>query len=101
MKKIQLNREDLELIVKGACFLGSAGGGTYTSGMNLVSNFRSSDYYSEPTVNVVKVDDVDEEQYGVMVAYIGSPESMEQIYYPREIVNAVQHLEKQMGPPLS
>lgn len=101
MRKNEFTREDLELIVKGACFLGSAGGGTYTSGMNLVSNFQPSDYYPEATVKVVKVDDVDEEQYGVMVAYIGSPESMEQIYYPREIVNAVRHLEKQMKQSLS
>lgn len=96
MEKTELTREDLELIVKGACFLASAGGGTYTSGMNLVSNFGSPEYYPTSTVEVVKVDDVEEQKYGVMVAYIGSPESMEQIYYPREIVNAVQQLQEKL-----
>lgn len=101
MEKIELNREDLELIVKGACFLASAGGGTYTSGMNLVSNFGTPEYYPADTVEVKKVDEVDDLEYGVMVAYIGSPESMEQIYYPREIVHAVQQLQKRSDQKLS
>lgn len=97
MKKTELTREDLEQIVGGACFLASAGGGTYTSGMNLASRFGNTDYYPENKVRLIEVDEVEDEKSGVMVAYIGSPESMEEIYYPIEIVQAVRQLEKQKG----
>lgn len=98
MKKAALTREDLEQIVGGACFLASAGGGTYTSGMNLASRFGDTDYYPQNTVRLVEVEEVEDEKFGVMVAYIGSPENMEEIYYPIEIVQAVRQLEKQKGP---
>lgn len=97
MKKTELTREDLEQIVSGACFLASAGGGTYTSGMNLATRFGDTDYYPENKVRLVEVEEVEDEKSGVMVAYIGSPESMEEIYYPIEIVQAVKQLEKQKG----
>lgn len=98
MKKTELTREDLERIVGGACFLASAGGGTYTSGMNLASRFGDTEYYPENKVRLVEVEEVEDEKYGVMVAYIGSPESMEEIYYPIEIVQAVKQLENKVGP---
>lgn len=102
MKKTKLTRQELEQLVSGACFLASAGGGTYTSGMNLASHFNKSSYYLKdqtqeaPVVEVVEVDDLEDTKYGVMVAYIGSPESMEEIYYPIEIVHAVEQLQKEV-----
>lgn len=97
MKKTELTRRDLEQIVGGACFLASAGGGTYASGMHLASRFEDKAYYPQSVVPLVEVEDVEDEKLGVMVAYIGSPESMEEIYYPVEIVQAVRQLEKQKG----
>lgn len=93
MKTIE--HKDLEHLVKGACFLSSAGGGTYRSGMHLATSFGNDvkNYYEgKKSIEVVKVDELETEDYAVMVAYIGSPKCMEEIYYPEGIVKAVEKL---------
>lgn len=103
IKSKEIGKEALIKLVRGACFMASAGGGTYTSGMNIATHFGNEDYYGEETkkVTVVPVDELDNEKYGVMVAYIGSPESMEEILYPTGIVNAVQEIEKRRNIKIS
>lgn len=90
----EFEKKELMHLVKGACFMASAGGGTFTAGMNLASHFKK-DYYGEtPKVTTIPLEELDDQKYGIMVAYIGSPESMEQIYYPDGIVEAVKEIEK-------
>lgn len=74
--------------------MASAGGGTFTAGMNLATNFTEGYYGKNPEVTTIPLEELDDRKYGVMVAYIGSPESMEQIYFPDGIVTAVREIEK-------
>jgi len=87
-----IKQDDLRNLVKGACFMASAGGGTYTSGMNLANNFRISKYYKSDELEVVKIGDLDDNKNGVMIAYIGSPKNMEVMEYPVGIVSAIEEL---------
>jgi Uncharacterized conserved protein len=95
MSKKQIGRSDLESIVRGACFMASSGGGTYSSGMNIAENFVVGDFYKSNVIDVIDVEDLNDTEYAVMVGYIGSPESMGTVYYPKGIVNAVKALEKE------
>lgn len=90
----KFEKKELMHLVKGACFMASAGGGTFTAGMNLASHFTEDHYGESPEVKTILLEELDDQKYGVMVAYIGSPESMEQIYYPDGIVEAVKEIEK-------
>ena len=73
--KRNYNQTDLENIAKGACFLAS-GGGTYESGENLSNHLIKSDYYPNPTFDVINCDQVVQEDYAVVVAYMGAPEAI-------------------------
>ena len=95
---LKLTREDLRKTATGACFLGSGGGGTLQSALGLIEHFRAGEYYSEDTVEVVKVEDATEGD-AVVVAYIGAPAKISHAAYPDGPVQAViqvsNHLRKQ------
>ena len=54
--RLKMTQEALRQTAMGACFLGSGGGGTLQSALGLIENFRSGEYYSDDTVEVVKVE---------------------------------------------
>lgn len=87
---------DLENIAKGATFLASGGGGTYESGKNLSDHFVKSEYYTEPTFDVVSTNELDDDGYGVVVAYIGAPEAIKTVKYPQGAVRAVEQVKTQL-----
>lgn len=88
------NQTDLENIAKGACFLASGGGGTYESGRNLSDHLIKSDYYPNPTFNVIDRAQVDEDGYAVVVAYMGAPEALKTANYPIAAVRAVEEVQR-------
>jgi DUF917 family protein len=92
----ELTKVDLEDVVRGACLLGSGGGGTYVSGLSLVNHFVSGEYYgrSEPKVACVDVNDVPESKTdcALVVAYMGAPEAIQDLEYPRAAVAAAEHI---------
>lgn len=103
IKPKSFKKEDLYNIARGACLLGSGGGGTYSSAMNLVNNFTENNYYKTTEVKVIKKSDLVEEPekdkngYGVVVAYIGAPQSIEELKYPYAAVKAVEHVKKNLS----
>ena len=92
MNTTPLNKENLESIVRGACLLSSGGGGTYTSGMNLLKNFVKSDYYPNGTVAMVSVENIPDsaKDCGVVIAYMGAPQAIADLPYPAAGVAAAE-----------
>ncbi len=93
-KQKQYNQTDLENIAKGACFLASGGGGTYDSGKHLSNHFVISDYYKTAQFNITDIDDIDMTGYAVVVAYIGAPEAIKTVNYPKGAVRAVEEIQR-------
>lgn len=91
----QLTRETLKHAAMGGCFLGSGGGGTLQSALRLIENFKSGEYYSQDTVEVVKVEDATDGD-GVVVAYIGAPAKINHADYPDGPVQAVVQIQNRL-----
>jgi len=93
----RLYKKDLENIVRGACLLSSGGGGTYSSGLSLVNKFPSA-YYENDYVEYVDLDDLPDSSKacGLVVAYMGAPEAIENLEYPEAGVNAVKKVKALM-----
>lgn len=90
-------KNDLEAIVRGAALLSSGGGGTYTSGLNLLKSFGDPAYYPNgETVNYIAVDEIPagENQRGAVIAYMGAPEAIENLQYPEAAVLAAEQLKR-------
>lgn len=91
-----LNQEDLRRIVQGSSLLGSGGGGSYAMGMQFVENFQEGTYYKSSVIEVVPVNALcnnplyEHITHGIVVAYIGSPESINDLKYPDDAVYAAQ-----------
>ena len=96
-----INKQDLLRLVKGACFMASSGGGTYTSGMHLAENFGDPTFYTSGELEVANLDDLEDDKLGVMIAYIGSPKKMEEIFFPKGIVYAVRAIEEKYNTKIS
>lgn len=82
------SRNDLERLALGACFLASGGGGTLQSARNLLSKFEKGSYYPTDNVEVISVDEVKDDGYAVVVAYIGAPAKINNAFYPEGPVQA-------------
>ena len=98
MKTNELNKEDLENIVRGACLLSSGGGGTYSSGLNLLKAFIKGPYYDQDYVDYIDVDDLPNSctDCGLVVAYMGAPEAIANLKYPEAGVNAAKKVKALM-----
>lgn len=94
MKKQQMRftKEDLKHVVNGACFFASGGGGSFESGMSLTKNFKKGGYYHTDTVDVASVASLEKNKYGVVVAYMGAPEKIKNLDYPRAAVSAFKRV---------
>lgn len=90
MTSKKLSKEDLENIVRGACLLSSGGGGTYSSGVNLLKKLTKGPYYDQDYVDYVDVDDLPDSlsDCGLVVAYMGAPEAIANLDYPKAGINA-------------
>jgi len=99
MTSKKLSKEDLENIVRGACLLSSGGGGTYSSGLNLLKKFTKGPYYDQDYVDYLEVDDLPDSSTdcGLVVAYMGAPEAIANLDYPEAGVNAAKKVEKLMA----
>ena len=65
-----LNKKAIEQIAKGACFLGSGGGGPLSITPTIIENiFKYTDH-----VNVIDIDEVDDSKSLAIVAGMGSPQ---------------------------
>lgn len=84
---LKITQEALRQTAMGACFLGSGGGGTLQSALGFIENFRAGEYYSNDTVEVIKVEDATEGD-AVVVAYIGAPAKISHAAYPDGPVQA-------------
>jgi len=89
-KLSKLTKTDLKLILNGAAYLGSGGGGSVESGEKILTSLSDTD-----VVEVITVADSAQvaDKYAVMVAYIGSPDSMLKLTAPTGAVNAVRALD--------
>lgn len=99
MTENSFTQQDLEMIARGACLLASGGGGTLDSAMNLVKNFKKSDYYdgTNPVFKIIsKEEAVEKKGYGVAVAYLGAPEALKNAKYPKAVVNAVNQIKYEL-----
>jgi uncharacterized protein len=94
----RLCKEDLENIVRGACLLSSGGGGTYSSGMNLLKAFTKGQYYDQDYVDYVDVDDLPDSSTdcGLVVAYMGAPKAIAKLKYPEAGINAAKKVKELM-----
>lgn len=98
MTSKKLSKEDIEDIVRGACLLSSGGGGTYSSGVNLLKKFTKGPYYDQDYVDYVDVDDLPDSlsDCGLVVAYMGAPEAIAKLEYPEAGVNAANKVKALM-----
>lgn len=96
MTSKRLFNDDLENIVRGACLLSSGGGGTYSSGMNLLKAFTKGQYYDQDYVDYVDVDELPDssKDCGIVVAYMGAPEAIKDLKYPEAGVNAAKKVKE-------
>lgn len=99
MQKNTLGKNELELMAKGACLLGSGGGGTLDSAWNFVQHFTESDYYGSKTPTFTVIDlkvAVKAGGYGVVIAYLGAPEALKSTNYPEGVVHAVRKIKEEL-----
>jgi len=83
MKKY--SKRDLFNLANGCCFFASGGGGSLSSGLNLVQNFPEDG----EVVVVTKEEAVsDTESYSLVIAYIGAPDAIEDLVHPTAAINA-------------
>ncbi len=96
MEAKKFGKSELQNIVRGACLLGSGGGGGYQTGMNLVSYFSpatdTKGYYARSSYQVTAIsadEAIRSGRTGIVVAYLGSPEKAARLTYPRAAEAAV------------
>lgn len=94
MKTQKLNKKDLENIVKGACFLASGGGGSYSAGMKLSRHFEKG-YYKSDSFEMVSSKEIKPKMGGIVVAYIGAPENAKDFKVPDAAVSALETFKQQ------
>jgi DUF917 family protein len=90
------NRNDLEYIIRGACFLGSGGGGSYTTAIGFAANFKK-EIYTVDEVKVASIASLTEKKAGIMVAYMGAPEAMTVEPMPFITIEAVKKVQELKG----
>ena len=90
-----LRRSDMEEILYGATFLGAGGGGPLKMG---ITKLDSLDANKESTVEIelLDLDEIKDDDYGAMVACLGSPEAMKNSDYGPDAVFAFEALQKAM-----
>ena len=88
-------QKDLENVATGACFLGSGGGGTLESAMNLVRNFKAGAYYPKDIVESENIEAV-RDGYTISVAYIGAPAEINGTVLPEGPVKAAMQVKKRL-----
>ncbi len=93
----QLDRLAVERIAKGACFLGSGGGGPYSITPDIITNiFKLTD-----SVKVVDISEVPDDAYLAIAAGMGSPQGSQGMTFDTAGTVAFERLEKICGQTLS
>lgn len=67
-----LNRDDIRMVMVGATFLGGGGGGPLDVGMQIIDKALGNDY----SVELKDLTSANSNDYGAMVASLGSPEKI-------------------------
>lgn len=88
----KLSKPDLEKLALGCCFFASGGGGSLSSGLNLLKEFKG-------TAPLVSKEEAvaDEKSYTLVVAYIGAPDAIEDLGKPVAAMNAFNLMNKAIG----
>ena len=90
----ELNRDSVEKIAKGACFLGSGGGGPLSITPVIIENiFKCTD-----TIKVVEIDEVPDDAGIAIAAGMGSPQSSAGITFDTAPSAAFNAVAKIYGP---
>lgn len=92
----QLNKDQLRDICYGAAFLGSGGGGPFSTALRLIEKLPDN-----VTVTVNTVDEVEPDKFTAVVAGIGSPEAVLQMQNLDAAINAYKQLNKAYGEQIS
>lgn len=80
------SKEQLKLIAYGATFLGSGGGGPMEPALSLIDKMETKG------IETVRVEDVPDEELGVVVAALGAPEAMKKAAGGLSLWNAFQRM---------
>jgi DUF917 family protein len=88
----------LQNIARGACFLGSGGGGGYQTSMKFIDNYLTKNPHK--SLNIKTLDQFDKEKNGgdekkrkkngIVVAYMGAPEKMEDVDCPTAVIAGIR-----------
>lgn len=92
----------LKNIVRGACFLGSGGGGGYQTGMKFVDDYLRE--RPDASLKISAIDEVDSKKTGIIVAYMGAPEKMQNVQCPDAVIagiNKFLEINKTNSPDLN
>lgn len=93
----ELDRQAVERIAKGACFLGSGGGGPLSITPAIIENiFKATD-----TVKVVDISEVPDDACLAISAGMGSPQGAHGMTFDTAPAVAFEHVEKLYGKPLT
>lgn len=92
MKKF--NKPDLVNLATGCCFFASGGGGSLSSGMNLVDHFPSD---GEVTIVTKEEAVADKDSFSLVIAYIGAPDAIENLDKPLAAINAYNLMNEYVG----
>ena len=85
-----LNKKSLEDIVIGATFLGTGGGGSIKTGLQIVKDVLDN-------VEIVSLDEVEDDAVIVVAEGMGSPEVMLEKGFTSQTANAFEALQKHTG----
>lgn len=94
----QLNKFDIENLSTGSALLGSGGGGDPYICKLMLDNLIDEGN----TINLASIDELDDDQYVVGVAFVGAPTVLREKLPAKEVTtNAIKHLEKEIGKEIS
>lgn len=92
MRKLYQN--DVLDLLYGATFLGSGGGGTLKSGIELINRLAEE---KSIELNLLDVSEINSDDYAAMVAGLGAPTAMEEKKFGNEAIYAFEGLQKVMA----
>ncbi len=89
-----LNKQQLNTLAQGCCFFASGGGGSLTSGLNLLKE------YPEDGITTIVTKEkaiADTEAYTLVIAYIGAPNAIEDLGTPAAAIKAYHQMNEITG----
>lgn len=99
MTECEVNENELHKIALGACFLGSGGGGKLETSFTFIKNYcdNLSEDEKKRNLQIADLGDVKAGQSGIVVAYMGAPQKMDDIKCPDAVCEVINKFGNDKG----